>query len=216
MAGQDGLEVIQIPAGPIETNAFLVMDPAAGEALIVDAPPDSEIAIDSEVVEHGVRPVALVLTHTHWDHIGDVAAIADRYAVPVLVHELERSRIETPSGGPIEIAPAKVDRTLAEGDEVIVGSHRFVVFHTPGHSPGQISLYSESDGVMFGGDTLFPNGYGRVDIPGASEEATLATLRRLLQLPDHVRVFTGHGLPTTIGSERHWMEHCDRTGKLLG
>jgi len=216
MAGHDGLEIIQIPAGPIETNAFLVMDPEAGEALIIDAPPDSEIAIDADVVEHGVRPVALVITHTHWDHIGDVAAIADRYAAPVLVHEIEKERIERPAGGPIEIKPAKVSRVLREGDEVTVGSHRFVVFHTPGHSPGQISLYSEADGVMFGGDTLFPNGYGRVDIPGASEDETLATIRRLLTLPDHIKVYTGHGLPTTIGKERPWMEHVDRTGQLLG
>ena len=215
MAGQGGLEVIQIAAGPIETNAFLVMDLEAGQALIVDAPPDVEIELDGEVVEHGVRPVALVVTHTHWDHIGDVAAVADRYAVPVVVHEIERERLERPSGGPMPIKAAKVDRTLTDGDEVAVGSHRFVVMHTPGHSPGQISLYSEADGVMFGGDTLFPNGYGRVDIPGASEAETLATIRRLLSLPDHVKVYTGHGLPTTIGKERHWMEQVDRTGKLL-
>lgn len=215
MAGQGELEVIQIAAGPIETNAYLVMDLDAGEALIIDAPPDVEIELDGEVVEHGVRPVALVVTHTHWDHIGDVAAVADRYAVPVVVHEIERERLEQPSGGPAPIKPAKVDRTLTDGDEVVVGSHRFVVLHTPGHSPGQISLYSESDGLMFGGDTLFPNGYGRVDIPGASEAETLATIRRLLTLPDNVKVYTGHGLPTTIGTERNWMERCDRTGKLL-
>lgn len=215
MAEVGELEVIQIAAGPIETNTFLVIDHDAGEALIFDAPPDVEIELDGEIVEHGVRPVALVITHTHWDHIGDVAAVADRYAVPVLVHELERARLERPSGGPIEIAPAKVDRTLTDGDEVALGSHRFVVMHTPGHSPGQISLFSEADGLMFGGDTLFPNGYGRVDIPGASEDETIATIRRLLSLPDDITVYTGHGLPTTIGKERHWMEHVDRTGRLL-
>jgi glyoxylase-like metal-dependent hydrolase (beta-lactamase superfamily II) len=210
-----GLEINQIAAGPIETNAFLVMDLDAGEALIIDAPPDVEIELDGEVVEHGVRPVALVITHTHWDHIGDVAALADRYAVPVVVHEIERERLQRPSGGPIAIPPAKVDRTVKEGDTIALGSHRFVVLHTPGHSPGQISLYSEADGLMFGGDTLFPNGYGRVDIPGASEEETLATIRRLLALPDDVTVYTGHGLPTMIGKERHWMEQVDRTGRLL-
>jgi hydroxyacylglutathione hydrolase len=215
MAGEGELEVIQIAAGPIETNAFLVMDRDTGEALIIDAPPDSEIELDGEVVEHGVRPIALVVTHTHWDHIGDVAALADRFAVPVLVHEIEREKLEAPSAGPIDIPPAKVDRTLKDGDEVALGSHRFVVMHTPGHSPGQISLYSAADGLMFGGDTLFPNGYGRVDIPGASDQETLTTIRRLLTLPDDVKVYTGHGLPTTIGKERHWMEHVDRTGKLL-
>lgn len=216
MSGSGELEIVQVPAGPIDTNAYVVMDPDAGQALIFDAPPDSEIDIDSVIVEHGVRPVALVVTHTHWDHIGDVAALADRFAVPVLVHELERERLANPpSGAPVPIAPAIADRVLNDGDEVTLGSHRFVVLHTPGHSPGQISLYSEADGVMFGGDTLFPNGYGRVDIPGASEEQTLETMRRLLTLPDHVTIYTGHGLPTTIGKERPWMEQVDRAGRLL-
>jgi glyoxylase-like metal-dependent hydrolase (beta-lactamase superfamily II) len=78
-----------------------------------------------------------------------------------------------------------------------------------------VSLYSEADALVFGGDTLFPNGYGRVDIPGASEADTVASMRRLLQLPDDVIVLTGHGEPTTIGRERPWMTRVDETGQLL-
>ncbi|MGH9176009.1 MAG: MBL fold metallo-hydrolase [Vicinamibacterales bacterium] len=215
MAAESELEIVQIPAGPIETNAFLVIEPRSGQALIFDAPPDVLIELDAAIVEHGVRPVALVVTHTHWDHIGDVAAVADRFAVPVLVHELERPMIERPMGGPAPIAPAAVDRTLADGDVVELGDRRFVVLHTPGHSPGEVSLYSERDRVVFGGDTLFPNGYGRVDIPGASQEETIATIRRLLDLPDDVTVYPGHGLSTTIGKERGWMEQVAETGRLL-
>jgi hydroxyacylglutathione hydrolase len=156
-----------------------------------------------------------VVTHTHWDHIGDVAAVARTFGVPVLVHAVERGVLERPAGGVGEIEPATVDRELADGDEVAVGAVTFVVMHTPGHSPGQISLYSAAERLMIGGDTLFPGGYGRVDIPGASEGETVATLRRLLHLPDDVTVLTGHGAPTTIGSERGWMTRVDQTGKLL-
>jgi glyoxylase-like metal-dependent hydrolase (beta-lactamase superfamily II) len=81
----------------------------------------------------------------------------------------------------------------------------FRVFHTPGHAKGQISLYSANDHALFGGDTLFPNGYGRTDIAGASDEETAATIARLLDLPDDVTVYPGHGETTTIGRERPWM-----------
>jgi hydroxyacylglutathione hydrolase len=118
-------------------------------------------------------------------------------------------------GGPVEIAPSVVDQTLADGDTVALGHVEFVVMHTPGHSPGQISLYDAVHNALFGGDTLFPNGYGRVDIPGASEDETVATIRRLLELPDAVTVYPGHGRATKIGTERPWMQVVAQTGKLM-
>jgi glyoxylase-like metal-dependent hydrolase (beta-lactamase superfamily II) len=207
--------VVQIPAGPIETNAFLVIDPATREALIFDAPPDVVDRLAQAVEQHSARPVALVITHTHWDHIGDVAVVAERFSIPVLVHEIERKRIENPSGGPEPIAPASVARTLGDGDDVMLAARRFSVMHTPGHSPGQISLYNADARALFGGDTLFPDGYGTVEIPGASQEDTVATIRRLLELPDDVTVYPGHGRTTTIGRERHWMTRVAETGQLL-
>lgn len=214
MQNDNQLIVAQIPSGPIDTNAYLVIDPGSREALIVDAPADVLARLDGEVTKHGAKPVALVLTHTHWDHVGDAAAIAEKYAIPIMLHELDVPGLEQPRG-PDLIRSASADQLLSDGDMVTFGARRFLVLHTPGHSQGQISLYGADDGVLLGGDTLFPNGYGRVDIPGASEQETIATLAKLLELPDDVTVLPGHGSPTLIGQERRWMSRVVETGQML-
>lgn len=215
MVANEPLIVVQIPSGPIETNAYVAIDPGTQQALIVDAPTEVLASVESVLGQHGATLVGLVLTHTHWDHIGDMAAVCARFGVPMAVHELEQSKVTNPKGGPEEIASAEVGRVLRDGDTVTIGNRELLVMHTPGHSPGQISLYSEQDRMLFGGDTLFPNGYGRVDIPGASEADTVATIRRLLELPDDVVVLTGHGEPTSIGRERPWMTRIAESGELL-
>jgi hydroxyacylglutathione hydrolase len=215
MEQNDELTVIQIPSGPIDTNAFLAIDPATRDALIIDAPPDVLAKLENLVSQHGATPRLLVLTHTHWDHVGDMAAVCERFEIPLAVHELEQAGVTHPAGGPTAIAAGVVGRVLHEGDTVEFGNRTLQVMHTPGHSPGQISLYSAGDQLLFGGDTLFPNGYGRVDIPGASEASTVATIRRLLELPDDVTVLTGHGEPTRIGRERRWMTGVADSGQLL-
>lgn len=209
------LSITQIPSGPLDTNAYLVVDPVTREALVIDAPPDVLTPLTAEISRQGATPVALVLTHTHWDHIGDAAAIAESLTLPVLVHELEAAHVQNPGFSPVPIDGVSAERVLNDGDTVSVGGRAFNVMHTPGHSPGQVSLYSESDQLLIGGDTLFPNGYGRVDIPGASAEDTIATIKRLLELPDGVTVLPGHGAPTTIGRERPWMTQVAATGRLF-
>lgn len=208
-----GVEIIQVPAGPLMTNAFIVIDRDSSEALIIDAPPDSDELIAAEVDARSVRPAALVITHGHWDHIEDTAAVRDRFDIPVFMHPLDKDMLENP--GERGFPAVSPDRDLADGDVVTLAGHEFAVMHTPGHCPGQISLYLASEEVLIGGDTLFPNGYGRVDIPGASEADTLKTLERLLELPDSVTVYTGHGASTTIGAERGWMEQVVSSGRLF-
>ena len=207
------LEIVQIPAGPLMTNAFLVVDPSTSETMIVDAPPDSDALIDAEVTARALKPVLLLITHGHWDHIEDTAAVRDRYEIPVLVHQLDSKMLENP--GERGFPAVNADRLLADGDTVELGEHSFAVMHTPGHCPGQISLYHAPSKTLLGGDTLFPNGYGRVDIPGASEADTLRSLERLLDLPDDVTVYPGHGTTTSIGRERGWMEHVVASKQLF-
>ncbi|HVB64720.1 MAG TPA: MBL fold metallo-hydrolase, partial [Nitrolancea sp.] len=148
--------------------------------------------------------------HHHWDHVGDADALASALGAPVAAHPASLPNLEHPSGGPVPITPIKVDRLLEDGDEVEIGTLKFRVLHTPGHAKGEITLYTAEDQAMFGGDTLFPNGYGRTDIPGASDDETLQTLNRLLELPDDVTVYPGHGQNTTIGAERPWMARLTR------
>ncbi|MDQ3653936.1 MAG: MBL fold metallo-hydrolase, partial [Chloroflexota bacterium] len=106
---------------------------------------------------------------------------------------------------PVTIPPTTVDRELAEGDIVKVGGHTFIVMHLPGHDPGHIALYSAADGAFLGGDVLFPGGHGSTDIPGADQATMNRTIKRLLELPDDVTIYPGHGDATTIGVERPWM-----------
>jgi glyoxylase-like metal-dependent hydrolase (beta-lactamase superfamily II) len=204
------MRVRTFASGPISTNAFLVIDEDTNEAVIFDAPPDVLTSLTEAVRDEAVHVALLVITHHHWDHIGDAHDLASALGVPVAAHPASVPFLEQPSGGPVPITPIAVDRLLNDGDVVEVGSLTFDVLHTPGHAKGEITLYTAANQAMFGGDTLFPNGYGRTDISGASDEETLMTLRRLLELPDDVTVYPGHGATTTIGAERPWMARMTR------
>ena len=200
------VSITRIPAGPLETNAYLVVDDATNDAIVVDAPPGSLSLIAQAARENGGNVKALVITHGHWDHIGDVAAVARTFGVPVWVHELVVDRIVQPGAGlPIEIEPGTVDATLADGDTVTVGETVFDVMHLPGHDVGHIALVNTDQDVFLGGDILFPGGHGRTDIPGSDQAVMNRSLLRLLELPDSLVVMNGHGLPTTIGNERPWI-----------
>lgn len=197
------------PVGPLQTNVYLIADEAAGTAVIVDAPPESAPSLVNALKSAGLTAPLIVLTHPHWDHIVDTTALKAATGAQVAAHPDALSWLEepVPLGMPVPYAiePIIPDRLLTAGDVLTVGRYRFQVIPTPGHAPGQISLYEPEERKLFVGDTLFAGGYGRVDLPGSSIEQTLDTMRRLLELPDDVIVYPGHGQPTTIGSERPWM-----------
>jgi glyoxylase-like metal-dependent hydrolase (beta-lactamase superfamily II) len=203
------LVVETFPCGPLATNAYLVVDTESRLALVVDAPPDSADTLQQGSQDRSVQVALIVITHTHWDHVVDAARLRRGTGAPLAAHRLAAPRLEHArpllAELPFPIEPVSPDRLLEDGDLVELGRWRFRVIHTPGHAREQISLYEPETGVLFGGDTLFAGGYGRVDLPGASVEQTVATMRRLLELPDEVTVYPGHGEPTTIGRERPWM-----------
>jgi glyoxylase-like metal-dependent hydrolase (beta-lactamase superfamily II) len=209
-----GLTIQAFPAGPIETNAFLVADEESDAALIIDAPMDVTEAILAAAERLGKRVELVVITHTHWDHVGDAALLKERSGAPLAAHPLAAERLAAPGSAtmelPFTIDPVTPDRVLEDGDTVELGAHRFRVMHLPGHEQAHIALYSEPDRVFLGGDVLFPNGHGRTDIPGSDQETMNRSLARLLDFPDDVAVYPGHGEPTTIGRERLWMEPLRR------
>jgi hydroxyacylglutathione hydrolase len=204
------LTIRAFPAGPIETNAFLVTDQETNRALIIDAPMDVTETILAAAEAAGTMVERIVITHTHWDHIGDAALLKEQSRAPLAAHPLAVERLAAPGSAttelPFEIPGCTPDELLNEGDTVALGEHRFAVMHLPGHEVAHIVLYSESDWMLLGGDVLFPNGHGRTDIPGSDQETMNRSLARLLDLPDDVVVYPGHGEPTTIGRERPWME----------
>jgi hydroxyacylglutathione hydrolase len=203
------LKITPFAAGPVDTNAFLVVDQESGDALIIDAP----MGVTDDIVDSAwaanARIAAIVITHPHWDHIGDAAELKTKTGAPLLAHPGAVGKMANPASSlgtlPFTIASSKPDAFLDEGEIVELGEHRFTVMHLPGHEPSHIALYSEPDRVFLGGDVLFPNGHGRVDIPGADQETMNRSLARLAAMPLDVVVYPGHGITTTIGSER-WLQ----------
>lgn len=204
------LRIYQIPAGPLPTNAFLVVDTVTGEAMLVDTPPDVAKQAQQIAEEAGANLRYIVITHGHWDHITGAADVLKLWSVPVVGHELVRERLENAaatSTAPMPMVPVKLDRFVDEGDQITIGGHAFTVMHMPGHDIAHITLYSKVDGVILGGDVLFPNGHGRTDIPGSDQQVMNQTLKRFLEFPAETRVLPGHGDETTVGREAHWIEN---------
>jgi glyoxylase-like metal-dependent hydrolase (beta-lactamase superfamily II) len=208
------LSIRAFPAGPIATNAYLVSDDETNRALIVDAPMDVTDEIVAAAKTAGFTVERIVITHVHWDHIGDAAALKERTGTPLAAHPLAKGGLASPGSAtaelPFDIPPTTVDELLNDGDVITLGEHMFLIMHLPGHDTAHIALYSEPDRVFLGGDVLFPNGHGRTDIPGSDQETMNRSLARLLDLPADVVVYPGHGDPTTIGREQSWMEGLRR------
>jgi glyoxylase-like metal-dependent hydrolase (beta-lactamase superfamily II) len=167
--------------------------------------------LPAEAERRGLRIVALVNTHGHFDHIADNRALLDAAGAPppdLLAHPLEASRLAHPQALfplPFAIPPTIPDRLVGEGDTVRVGRWTFTVLHTPGHSEGSICLFEPDAGLLFSGDTLFAGTHGRTDFPGGDAAGMNASLARLAALPASTRVLPGHGPATTIERERAWI-----------
>jgi hydroxyacylglutathione hydrolase len=213
-----------IPVGLLQCNCSILGDPATHEAIVVDPGDESERILET-LRKHGLKVRAIVSTHTHIDHVGGLANLHKATGAPVLIHEgdLELYRhLDTQAqwlGVPTP-ASVQIKDFLKEGDTVRWGGFVARVLHTPGHTPGSISLvvdkdatanpeegkldtHSSSDQRLLAGDTLFQGSIGRTDLWGGSLPQILKSIReKLLALPDEVLVVPGHGPQTTIGAER--------------
>ncbi|MGZ6341282.1 MAG: MBL fold metallo-hydrolase, partial [Candidatus Limnocylindrales bacterium] len=194
----------------------IVGDAASREAIAIDTATPCLDWVAGELLDRGWRLRLIVSTHGHWDHIGDNAAVAAHTGAPIAVHALDRDRLEhpVPLFAPFEIPPSIPAVELAEGGRIRFGTIDLEVLHTPGHTEGSVCLYSAEQGLLFSGDTLFRAGWGRVDLPGGSAEAMVASLGRLAEFHDRVRVLPGHGPNTTIGSERPLLAMVAAQGRL--
>ena len=212
------MEIVHRVVGPLATNLYLVADPRTHEAIAIDTAIPSLAAVTSALAERDWRLILIVSTHGHWDHIGDNAAVSAHTGAPIAVHHGDRTMLEHPEplfSPPFPIPPSVPAVELAEGGRVRVGSIDLEILHTPGHTPGSVCLLAGEAGLLIAGATLFPGGWGRVDLPGGDPEAMVGSLARLERLGDPVRVLPGHGPATTIGRERPWLEMVRREGRLL-
>lgn len=199
------------PSGPFETNAYIVACEETLLAAVIDPSPDSLTALIHTLQAHQFTLVAILLTHSHWDHIADVAALKKYADVPVLIHHLDAPNLEKPGADKLpcrmKIEGVHPDRLVQEGEVIDVGSLKLQVIETPGHTPGGICFYSADYDVLFTGDTLFQGTIGSIAFPTARPKLMWDSLDKLSKLPRKTRVFPGHGPATTIGEEE-WLPNA--------
>ncbi|SDI32252.1 MBL fold metallo-hydrolase [Natribacillus halophilus] len=196
----------QAPLGPAQTNAY-VLHNQEGEAVIFD-PGGAGEAFEAALKRDNITPLAILLTHAHFDHIGALDHIRDAFNIPVYLHKREESWLADPEKNlsiamtPEGITSRPADYLLAGEKTLPVGPFTFQLYETPGHSPGSLSYYHEATGTVFSGDVLFQAGIGRTDLPGADEGTLLGSIHhKLLELPENTAVACGHGPTTTIAAE---------------
>ena len=195
--------------GGYQTNCYILRkDDSAKDCLIIDPGLEAGELIEF-LDEQKLNPVAVVLTHGHIDHIAGVAALRNRFVeIKVYIHNLDAEMLTEPnmnlsamSGMAYVTEPEDV--SVKERDVIDLAGVKLLVLHTPGHTPGGISLYSKQDSVVFVGDTLFADSIGRTDFPGGSMSQLLNSVReKLFTLPGDTQVYPGHGPATTIAAEK--------------
>jgi len=213
--------VAGFPAGAFQTNCY-VLAPAAGEAcVVVDPGQDAVEPLQGLLAEHGLSPVAVLLTHGHLDHTFSVVPVCDGHDVPAFIHPDDRELLTDPAKGMSREGLALFDRalfgrglvareprevrTMDDGVGLELAGLSLRVDHMPGHTPGSVvfsTATDEGDEVILAGDTLFAGGIGRTDLPGGDPAAMQQSLRNLLTRDDAAYVLPGHGPTTTIGRER--------------
>ena len=194
-----------LAVGPLETNCYILGDEKNKDAVVIDPGGDFE-EIEDQLRRLDLKAKYIVLTHGHFDHTGALARLKKATGVEVLVHAADADMLS--SSGQIqpfflesgtEACPA--DRTLKQGDKIKFGGYELEVLHTPGHTPGGISLVV--DKMIFVGDTLFYGSIGRTDLPGGSYEQLMHSIKiKLLSKGDEYLVYPGHGPSSTIGEEK--------------
>ncbi|WP_022849976.1 MBL fold metallo-hydrolase [Limisalsivibrio acetivorans] len=193
---------------PLSVNCYLIVSDDK-EALIVDPGGEPE-RVAAKIEELGVKPVGIINTHGHFDHIGGVTELKNRYGIPFSIHKdddflLTQSVDHAAKFGFPRIDPPKAERLLSDGDKIEFGGEEIEVIHTPGHTPGGVSLYIPAIKTAITGDTLFREAVGRSDFPYAEHETLIKSVKeRLLVLPDETKVLPGHDIPSTIGHEKKW------------
>jgi len=197
------LKITTYPLGPIQTNCYIIQD-SDKKCLIIDPGEEGEriiAAIDSA----GLQPIAILLTHGHFDHIGAVDAVRDRYEIPAYIHEIEKDTLTDPvQNGSIRypglphVKNKEADYFINEEGMMEIGSFKFEVRHVPGHSPGSIAFIFDQDRFAVVGDTLFQGSVGRTDLPGGDTQMLLTAIHdKLLTLDDDFIIYPGHGGSTT-------------------
>ena len=210
--------VAGFPAGSFAANCYLVAPAPGEECVIIDPGQDAEPGIEELLDRYRLKPIAVLLTHGHIDHMWSVAPVCGSKDIPAYIHPDDRDLLADPAkgisllskqqflGGMTFSEPDDV-RELSDGEVVAMAGLEFTIGHTPGHTPGSVTFAApgqrpDDAPALFSGDLLFAGSIGRTDLPGGDHAQMLRSLAKTLTLPDATIVLPGHGPQTTIGAER--------------
>jgi hydroxyacylglutathione hydrolase len=194
-----------IVVGSYQVNCYITGDSESNEVIVID-PGFNGSQIIALIESKKYKPVGIVLTHGHGDHIGAVLEIKEKYDIPLYMHKFDLEMVtDTEKNFSKWILGEKASLTpdvyLSDGDIINVGAQKFEVIHTPGHTPGGICLKGEH--ALFTGDTLFRESIGRTDLPGGSSEQLIHSIKtKLIDYPEDTKIFPGHSLSSTIAHEK--------------
>ena len=198
--------IATLPVGLIQTNCYIAGCPETKTGAVIDPGGDPE-RILAEVERQGLSIKYVLNTHAHFDHTDANGAIVRATGATLALHPLDLPLLKASGGAALfglQADPSPLpDLELQDGDELEVGTLRFQVLHTPGHTPGHVCFYEQAEGVLFDGDVLFQRSIGRTDLPGGSYQQMMDSIQRVLfALPEETVVYSGHGPATTIGDEK--------------
>ena len=202
------LKINHYVVGPVQTNCYFAINDETKELIIID-PGYSPKQLAERVRQEGCTPVAILLTHGHFDHIMAAQAVKEKYNIPIYACRQEEEMLREPSvnmtahyGKNCSIIP---DVLLNDLEVFQVAGFTIQIIHTPGHTKGSCCYYIEEEDVLFSGDTVFYGSVGRTDFPGGSTADIVRSLHKLVDsLPEETEVFPGHDASTTIGYEKRY------------
>lgn len=185
-----------LPVGQLEANCYIVTDEGTLECAVIDPGDESNTILDY-IEDNKLKPVVIMLTHGHYDHTGAAETVSEETGAPIWINKAD---VQTERLSDYKYFAPEGTKFYSDGNIIEVGSLKFRVMETPGHSPGSVTLRCED--ALFTGDTLFRGSYGRTDFDGGDINALMASLRRLADIPGDLEVYPGHMDPTMLSKER--------------